>query len=91
MARYRTKDEVDLQWNRIRRRLTRELDTQIADWREEALNSLLSHAWEEHVKALGNGDVLEVEPDYKPWVAQALTEAVNVGVERAELDESPVS
>lgn len=88
MARYRTKDETDLRWNRIRRRLTRELDSQIADWREEALNDLLSHAWEEHAKALGSGEVLEVEPDYKPWVAKALTEAVTVGVERADLSEA---
>lgn len=84
MARYRTKDETDLQWNRIRRRLTRELDTQIADWREEVLNALLSHAWEEHKKALDRGELLEIEPDYKPWVAKALTENVNVQVERSD-------
>lgn len=84
MARYRSKDETDLQWNRIRRRLTRELDTQIADWREEALNKILTHAWDEHVKALGSGETLEIEPDYKPFVAQALQESVSVAVERAE-------
>jgi hypothetical protein len=83
LARYRTKDETDLRWNQIRRRLTRELDTQIADWREEALNKILSHAWEEHVKALGTGEILEIEPDYKPFVAQALTHSVEVAVERS--------
>jgi hypothetical protein len=51
VARYREKDETDLRWNRIRRRLTRELDTQIADWREDALNKLLSDAWEKYAEA----------------------------------------
>jgi hypothetical protein len=46
LARYRSKDEIDLTWNRIRRRATRELDTQIADVREELLNRLLSKLWE---------------------------------------------
>lgn len=80
MARYREKDETDLRWNRIRRRLTRELDTQIADWREEALNKLLSSAWEEYVKALETGSKLELEAHYGAWVAQALDEA-GIGVD----------
>lgn len=75
MARYRQKDETDLRWNRIRRRLTRELDTQIADWREEVLNDILSGAWEEYAEALSTGKKLELEGDYKGWVDQALEEA----------------
>ena len=75
MARYREKDETDLRWNRIRRRLTRELDTQIADWREDALNKLLSDAWEKYAEALQTGSKLELEAHYGAWVAQALDEA----------------
>lgn len=80
MARYRGKDETDLRWNRIRRRLTRELDTQIYDVREEILNSLLTGAWEKYVEALKTGDKLELEAHYGAWVAQALEEA-GVGVD----------
>lgn len=80
MARYREKDETDLRWNRIRRRLTRELDTQIADWREEALNKLLTEAWNEYVKALETGAKLELEAHYGAWVAHALNEA-GIGVD----------
>lgn len=80
MARYREKDETDLRWSRIRRRLTRELDTQIKDWREEALNKLLSEAWDKYVKALETGSKLELEAHYGAWVAQALTEA-GIGVD----------
>jgi hypothetical protein len=80
MARYREKDETDLRWNRIRRRLTRELDTQILDWREDALNKLLSSAWDEYVKALETGSKLELEAHYGAWVAQALDE-VGIGVD----------
>ena len=75
IARYREKDETDLRWNRILRRLTRELDTQIQDWREEVLNDVLSGAWEEYVKAINTGEKLELEGDYKGWVDKALDDA----------------
>lgn len=78
MARYRTKDDVDLRWNKIRRRLTRELDIQIADFREEALNALLGGAWEKFRKALESGEVLELEADYETWVARALEQHVTI-------------
>ena len=84
MARYRTKDEVDLRWNRIRRRLTRELDMQIADWREEVLNNILSGAWEKYKDALSRGELMELEADYETWVARALNQAqIGSGVQDA--------
>lgn len=83
MARYRSKDSVDLKWNSVRRRITRELDIQIADWREEALDKLLTHAFEQHVAALQSGEVLELEADYKQWVSKALDENIGVAVEGA--------
>jgi hypothetical protein len=76
LARYRHKDETDLRWNRIRRRLTTELDAQIKDWREEALNNLLAGAWDEFAKALNEGDILELETEYETWVARALNASV---------------
>jgi hypothetical protein len=84
MARYREKDETDLRWNRIRRRLVRELDTQIQDWREDAVNKLLTEAWGQYVQALETGAKLELEAHYGAWVAQALNEAgvkVELGVD----------
>jgi hypothetical protein len=72
MARYREKSPEDLRWNRIRRRLTRELDIQLADWREEALNVLLAGAFHQYVEALDSGKKLELEGEYKSWVAEAL-------------------
>lgn len=80
MARYRERDETDLRWNRIRRRLTRELDTQIMDWREDALNKLLTDAWDKYAEALQTGAKLELEAHYGAWVSQALDEA-GVGVD----------
>lgn len=81
IARYREKDETDLLWNKIRRRLTRELDTQIADWREAALNQILSGAWEKYVAALSTGTKLELETHYVSFVETALTDAgINVVV-----------
>ena len=81
MARYRSKDETDIAWNRIRRRITRELDTQIAEWREDALNKLLTEAWTKYVKSLESGDVLQLEAGYPEFISKALEESVRVGVE----------
>ena len=78
MARYREKDETDLRWNRIRRRLTAELDIQIRDWREEALNRLLAGAWTEYAKSLQTGEILELEENYSTWVDKALDDSVSV-------------
>ena len=82
MARYRTKDEADLAWNDIRRRITRELDVQIASWRERALNELLGQAFDEFAKSLTTGETLELEPAYTQFVAEALSTAVDVKVDR---------
>jgi hypothetical protein len=81
VARYRQKDEVDLRWNRIRRRITRELDLQIADWREEALNTLLSDAFRQYAKSLQTGEVLELEARYDSFVKTVLDEVIDVTVD----------
>lgn len=76
MARYRSKDDTDLAWNRIRRRLTRELDTEIQNRREEALNALLSKAWDDYVRAIGEGKVPEVESRYSNLVGAVVQDVV---------------
>lgn len=81
MAKYRQKDELDLRWNRLRRRLTRELDTQIADWREEALNRILAGAWEKYTEAISAGRVLELETRYETFVADVLDDVIEVTAE----------
>lgn len=76
MARYRTKDDVDLAWNRIRRQITRDLDTEIQNARESALNVLLSKAWDDYTTALGEGTVPEVEARYTRLVQQIVSDVV---------------
>lgn len=73
MARYRQKDETDLRWNNIRRIITRELDSQILQWREGALNQLLSSAWQKYSAALESGQKLELESAYESFAKRALT------------------
>lgn len=84
MARYREKDETDLRWNAIRRRITRQLDTEIADFREHVLNELLTGAWDEYAKSLESGERLTLESNYVSWVSTAMTEALSRPL--AELD-----
>lgn len=76
MARYREKDETDLVWNRIRRQITRDLDTEIANAREEVLNSLLTHAWHDYVEAIGTGELKEVEARYSKLVRSIVQENI---------------
>lgn len=76
MARYREKDETDLVWNRIRRRLTRELDIEIANRREEALNVILSQAWDDYTKAIATGELREVESRYSTFASQIVADIV---------------
>lgn len=68
MARYREKDETDLVWNRIRRQVTRDLDTRIQNFREELLNKVLSDAWEKYSAALETGRLIELEDQASSWV-----------------------
>lgn len=88
MARYRQKDDTDLAWNRIRRRITRELDTEIQNSREEALNALLSKAWHEYTEALGEGKVPEVESKYTNLVTSIIADVVPDAI--PEVHGSPV-
>lgn len=82
MARYRVKDDIDLTWNRIRRGLTRELDTNIQNFREELLNKLLGDAWNEYATAIESGEKLELESGMKDWVTAALEANIKQPLER---------
>lgn len=72
MARYREKDEVDLRWNAIRRAATARVDLDVKTYREKRLNDVLSQLWKTFSAALSQGDIVELEPEYEKWVADAL-------------------
>jgi hypothetical protein len=76
VARYRTKDQTDLAWNRIRRRLTQELDIEIRNRREEILNEVLTKAWDEYARAIGEGKVPEVEGRYSKMAVAIVQDAL---------------
>lgn len=76
MARYRHKDETDLVWNRIRRQITRDLDTEIANRREEVLNILLTKAWEDYTASLESGELIELEAKYQTLVSAIVADVV---------------
>ena len=88
MARYRSKDETDLVWNRTRRRITRDLDTQIADFREELLNELLTAAWERYVKALETGTLVQLEDEASVWVRNVLDGQLRPKIEARGVEDS---
>ena len=81
MAKYREKSPEDLAWNRTRRRLTRDLDTQLQDFREELLNKVLTHAFAEHVRALETGEVIHLEDDASAWVRSVVDEKLRPALE----------
>lgn len=84
MARYRSKDDVDLRWNQIRRRITRELDTQIADWREQYLNVLLGGAWDKYQKQLDSGEMETLHPQFEQFVGVALSQVIHAEPQEAK-------
>lgn len=72
MARYRTKDEVDLRWNAMRRAATARIDLETRAWRERRLNEVLGELWTKFAAGINQGEVLELEPEYEQWIADAL-------------------
>jgi hypothetical protein len=76
VARYREKSPEDMAWNRIRRELTRGLDTGIQHRREEALNKLVGGAWDEYVAALDQGTVRELESKYQSFISGIVEDVV---------------
>jgi hypothetical protein len=91
VARYRTKDEVDLAWNRIRRHITEGIDSRIRDVREVLLNEALSDAWDNYTKAIETGTVIQLEEDATRWVEAIIEPQLAPVVEAiggADLDES---
>ena len=81
MARYREKDELDLAWNKIRRRVTRELDTRMLDFREELLNDLLVVAWDKYTASLEAGEKPELEDQASEWIDSHLREHLTPALE----------
>lgn len=78
MAKYRYKTPQEILWNKIRRRITREFDTQIADWRESVLNDLLSGAHVKFLEAMESGEQRVLEANYNDFVAGALDDAIGL-------------
>lgn len=62
----------------MRRQITRDLDTEIQNRREDVLNDLLSGAWEEYSLSLKRGTVLELEAKYKHLISQIVRDVVRV-------------
>jgi len=81
MARYRSKDETDLVWNRTRRQITRDLDTRIQNFREELLNKLLTDAWDKYVAELDTGTVVQLEDSMTAWVDDILNRQLRPALE----------
>ncbi len=86
MARYRHKDETDLAFNRIRRRITAEVDLAVRDVREVILNDSLSKAWEEFTTAVGEGKLPEVEARYEKFVTEIVADRIPQIKESVSID-----
>jgi hypothetical protein len=81
VARYRSKDETDLVWNRTRRQITRDLDTKLLNFKEELLNKLLTDAWEKYVSALDTGSLVQLEDEASTWVDDLLSRQLQPAIE----------
>jgi len=88
MARYRHKDDQDLTWNRIRRKITSEIRVPFRDAEEEVLNDALTKAWDEFTKATGEGKLPEIEAKYDQFVTSIVKDALpeEVSIEPPPVD-----
>lgn len=86
MARYRTKDPVDLAWNKMRRHATMEIDMVFRDKREEVLNVVLGNMFEKFSSSLQKGVVLELEPGTEKFISEVINKALD-GALAGVLDE----
>lgn len=86
MARYREKSPDDLVWNRIRRQITRDLDTRIQNWREEMLNDLLTSGWDKYVAALESGEQIVLADETTAWVDNQLERYLRPAIEAEHPD-----
>jgi hypothetical protein len=81
LSRYRSKDETDLTWNRIRRQVTRDLDTRIMNFREKLLDEMLTAAWEKYTAALETGSLVQLEDEATQWVDDVMTAQLRPSLE----------
>lgn len=72
-ARYRSKDEIDLAWNAIRKIAEARLNVEFAIAKERRKNEILTQLWGEFEKSLARGEVMALEPEFETWVRDALS------------------
>jgi hypothetical protein len=61
VARYIEKNEADIAWNEIRRRVTYQANLAAANWKERKLNEILPQLQIQFEAALQQGEILELE------------------------------
>lgn len=88
-ARYRTKDEIDLAWNKVRRQVTRDIDTVFQNYREEVLNDALGTAWDRFQAELETGTTVHLEDRGTAWVKDMIHQHLQpkLGVAHGPVDE----
>jgi len=87
VARYRHKSDEDLTWNRIRRTITMSVRLEAANAVEEILNKALQEGWEKYTKALGQGNLPEIEATYSDLARAVVQDALKAPeVDSAALD-----
>jgi hypothetical protein len=77
-------------WNRIRRQITRDLDTEIMNNREDVLNILLAKAFDDFVDAVQSGEVKQVESRYTDLVKNVVRDLVPAAEEATIKEPQPL-
>lgn len=76
IAKFKEKTEVDLAWDRLRRRVQYAINEAAATWRDAKLNELLPPLQDQFETAVLKGTVLELESvDMKTLTEAAFAEA----------------
>lgn len=82
MIAFTPKTEEELAWDLVKAAVRAKVALEVAAYRNRRVNEILGELWPAFQESLNGETILEIEPDYASWVADAIevtSEASRVG------------
>jgi hypothetical protein len=66
------KTEEELAWDLVKSAVRAKVNLEVAAYRNRRVNEILAELWPAFQASLNGETILEIEPDYGTWVADAI-------------------
>ena len=66
------KTEDELAWDLVKAAVRAKVNLEVAAYRNRRVNEILGELWPAFQASLNGEEILQIEPDYGTWVADAL-------------------